>query len=68
MITPVLLILASATLVAQDRPWERVAATPDMLRGWLDRHEARAQCRVVDRAPLTSWLNELRMTASQQMR
>jgi len=63
MITPALLILASASLVASalvrmarivDRAralaastrggsWEQAAATPDVLRGWLERHEARAR-------------------------
>ena len=63
MITPALLIVAAASLVAsalvrmarivdrvralaasmQEGSRERAAATPDMLRTWLDRHEARAR-------------------------
>lgn len=63
MITPALLILGSASLVASvlvrmarvvDRAralasvahegsWERLGATPSILRTWLDRHAARAR-------------------------
>ena len=63
MITPALLIVAAASLVAsalvrmarivdrvrvlaasmQEGSRERAAATPDLLRSWLNRHEARAR-------------------------
>ena len=63
MITPALLILASASLVASalmrmarvvdrarilaasahDGTWEKVGATPDLLRAWLARHARRAR-------------------------
>ena len=63
MITPALLILASASLVAsalvrmarivdrarvlatstRDGSWEQAAGTAEVLRSWLDRHEARAR-------------------------